>query len=140
MRKWSVVLVLLIVPLAAVALQDATQELVELDKKWGEANLKGDKATVDGLLADDLVSLTPGGVEGKAQVMDITPASGVTSYDADEYKVMMVGDDAAVMIHRVGAGTDEAFRSFHVWSKEDGEWKVVATTGVPVEESPTSED
>ena len=140
MKKWWVVMVLLLPIAFAFALQDVKQELIELDKKWGEANLKGDKTTLDGLLADDLMSLSPEGVGGKAQVMDITAAPDVTSYDADEYKVMMLGDDTAVMTHRVGAGTEEAFRSLHVWAKQDGKWKVVATTAVPVEGSPTSED
>ena len=140
MKRWWIALALLL-PLASVfALQDATQALIELDKKWGEANLKGDKATLGGLLADDIVSLSPEGVGGKTQVMDVTPAAGVTSYDADEYKVMMIGDDAAVMIHRVGAGTEEAFRSLHVWAKQGGSWKVVATTAVPVEGSSSSQE
>ncbi len=140
MKRWFVVPVLLLPFAFAFALQNAKQELIDLDKKWGEASLKGDKATIDGLLADNLLSLSPEGVGGKAQAMDITAASDVTSYDADEYKVMMLGDDAAVMIHRIGAGTEEAFRSLHVWAKQDGKWKVVATTGVSVEGSSTSED
>jgi hypothetical protein len=140
MKRWFIVPVLLLPVAFAFALQNPTQKLIELDKKWGEANIKGDKATIDGLLADDLMSLSPQGVGGKAQVMDITASPDVTSYNADEYKVMMLGDDAAVMIHRFGAGTEEAFRSLHVWAKKGGTWKVVATSGVPVEGEASSEE
>lgn len=137
MKKGWVVFVLLASLGGAFALQGGEQELIELDKKWGKASLAGDKAVLESIMADDLIAVGPQGVGSKAQVIEQTEPSEDTTYAADEYKVMMLGPDTAVMVHRVG-GSDESHRSLHVWAKRDGEWKVVATATIPVESPSTN--
>ena len=64
MKKWWAVVVL-VAPLAVVlAAENVHDELIELDKKWGEANLKGDKAAVGNILADDVMGVFPRGNRG----------------------------------------------------------------------------
>jgi hypothetical protein len=138
MKKWWTVL-LVVVPLAmAFAYSDATDELIKLDTKWGEANLKGDKAFVGKILADDLMGISPQGMTSKAMILEGMEPTGETTYNATDFKVMMLGEDTAVMTHgvKVSEGT---YGSLHVWVKRDGMWKVVATANVPVE-SPTTDE
>lgn len=71
------------------------------------------------------------GVTGKAEQLNLEP-QGNTNYTAGDYKVMFVDDDTAVMTHTVGGA--QPHRSFHVWAKRDGAWKVVATTAMPIAE------
>lgn len=138
MKKWWIVLIL-VAPLAlAFAASDASEELIKLDKKWGEANLKGDKAFVGKILADDLMGISPQGMTSKASTLEGMEPTGETAYNASDFKVMMLGDDTAVMTHSVGV-SDQTYGSLHVWVKRDGMWKVVATANVPVE-SPSTDN
>jgi len=45
----------------------AEQELISLDKSWGEAGLRGDSAVLERILADDFIGNSPTGVATKAQ-------------------------------------------------------------------------
>src|SRR4030095_3885070 len=82
----------------------AEQELISLDKSWGEAGLHGDSAVLERLLADDFIGNSPTGVATKAQNIaeaktnapDITNAT----YVADEYTVRFLDPNTAVMTHR----------------------------------------
>ncbi|HZJ46640.1 MAG TPA: hypothetical protein VFD63_22890, partial [Pyrinomonadaceae bacterium] len=40
----------------------AEQELISLDKSWGEAGLRGDSAVLERILADDFIGNSPTGV------------------------------------------------------------------------------
>ena len=138
MRKWWAVVVL-VAPLAVVlAAENVHDELIELDKKWGEANLKGDKAAVGNILADDLMAVTPQGMFTKAETLEAIEALEATTYVTSEYKVMMLGEETAVMSHR--AGGEQPHGSLHVWVKRDGKWQVVANAFVPFGSSPTTEE
>jgi len=138
MKKWWAVLIL-VVPLAVVfAAENVHDELIELDKKWGEAALKGDKAAVGNILADDVMGVFPQGMSNKAEMLEVIEASEDTTYVTSEYKVMMLGEETAVMSHRVG-GSEQPHGSLHVWAKRDGTWQVVATAFVPIESSPTTD-
>lgn len=139
MKKWWIVLVLVAPMALAFAAQSAHDELVEMDKQWGEANLKGDTATLESILADDLMGVTPSGMTSKAQMLEAIEPSEETTYTASDYKVMMLGPDTAVMSHR-GGGSDEPYGSLHVWAKRDGTWQVVATANVPIQSSSTNDE
>ena len=45
----------------------AEQELISLDKSWGEAGLHGDSAVLERILADDFIGNSPTGAATKAQ-------------------------------------------------------------------------
>jgi hypothetical protein len=104
----------------------AEQELISLDKSWGEAGLKGDSAVLERILADDFIGNSPIGVATKAQNIAEakTNAPNITNatYVADEYTVRFLDPNTAVMTHRAtekglnkGKEYTDQHRSMHVW-------------------------
>jgi hypothetical protein len=122
---------------------NAEQELISLDKSWGEAGLKGDSAVLERILADDFIGNSPTGVATKAQNIAEakTNAPNITNatYVADEYTVRFLDPNTAVMTHRAvekglnkGKEYNDQHRSMHVWVKRDGRWQVVASQATPI--------
>ena len=108
-------------------------QLIQMDKAWTSAELKGDKKAAAYYIADDYVGTTQRGeIETKAQYLaGITANSDMVK--SDEYKVTIHGN-TAIMTHR---GTVEGvrnmqFRSTHVWMKRGGKWQIVAHHGSPI--------
>jgi hypothetical protein len=131
-----------------VSSNSAEQELISLDKEWGEAGLRGDAAVLERILADDFMGATPTAVATKAQNIaeaktnapDITNAT----YTADEYTVRFLDKDTAVMTHRAvekglnkGKEYTDQHRSIHVWVKRNGRWQVVASQATPIPQQST---
>jgi len=121
----------------------AEQELIALDKSWGDAGLKGDSAVLERILADDFIGNSPIGVATKAQNIAEakTNAPNITNatYVADEYTVRFLDANTAVMTHRAtekglnkGKEYNDQHRSMHVWVKRDGRWQVVASQATPI--------
>jgi len=114
-------------------------KLIQLDKAWTFAELKGDKKAAAEFMADDYVGTTQQGVlENKTQYL-ATLAPNADAVRSDEYNVRIFGN-TAIMTHR---GTVEGvrnmkFRSTHVWMKRGGKWLIVAHHGSPM--IPPSED
>ena len=126
----------------------AEQELITLDKSWGDAGLKGDTAVLERLLADDFIGNSPTGVATKAQNIAEakTNAPNITNatYVADEYTVRLLDANTAVMTHRAtekglnkGKEYTDQHRSMHVWVKRDGRWQVVASQATPIPQTST---
>ena len=113
-------------------------KLIQLDKAWTFAELKGDKKAAGALIAADYVGTTQQGeLENKTHYL----ASVVPNADmvrSDDYKIRIFGN-TAIMTHR---GTVEGvrnikFRSTHIWMKRAGKWLIVAHHGsriIPPEE------
>lgn len=121
---------LLVVPFVFAA-TDAKDDLIKLDKEWGVASLKGDKATLAKVYADGVFSVGPEGVFGKADILEnAEPSSDNTNYTTSDYKIEMLGDDVAVMAHSAGN-----HRSLHVFQKQAGSWKVIASAAIPMASS-----
>jgi hypothetical protein len=116
---------------AATAAAGDAGELIELDKKWGES--VGADALAP-LLADEVIAIDAEGLWGRADMLkEAEEAEPATEpYNAGDYKVRFLSDDVAVMVH--SAPAPDPHWSMHVWQKIDGEWRVVATAGVPIEE------
>ncbi len=107
--------------------------LIQMDKAWTFAELKGDKKAAAAMVADDYVGTTQQGTIGnKAQYLaQIAPNADFVK--SDDYKVRIFGN-MAIMTHR---GTVEGvrnitFRSTHVWMKRGGKWLIVAHHGSPI--------
>ena len=105
-------------------------KLIQMDKAWTSAELKGDKKAAREFVADDYVGITQQGtLENKGQYLaSVAPnADGVKS---DDYQVRIFGD-TAIMTHRgtVQGVRNIKFRSTHVWMKRDGKWLIVAHHG-----------
>ena len=108
-------------------------QLIQLDKAWTSAELKGDKKAAEVLLADDFVGTTQRGeIENKTQYLaSVMPNSDMVK--ADDYKITIHGD-IAVMTHRstVEGVRNIQFRSTHVWIKRNGKWLLLAHHGSQV--------
>ena len=131
-----------------VASNRAEQELISLDKQWGEAGLRGDTAVLERILADDFMGATATAVSTKAQniaeaktnAADLTNAT----YTADEYTVRFLDPNTAVMTHKAvekgmnkGKEYTDQHRSIHVWVKRQGRWQVVASQAIQIPQQPT---
>ncbi len=138
---YAIVLVLGLTSIALGQYKKGSVEdkLIQLDKAWTFAELKGDKKAAAALIADDYVGTTQQGeVEDKSQYL----ASVVPNADmvrSDDYRVKIYGN-TAIMTHR---GTVEGvrnirFRSTHVWMKRGGKWRIVAHHGSQI--IPPSDD
>lgn len=105
-------------------------KLIQLDRAWTFAELKGDKKAVASLIADDYVGTTQhGDLENKVQYL----ASVVPNADmvrSDDYRIRVFGN-TAIMTHRatVEGVRNIKFRSTHIWMKRGGKWKIVAHHG-----------
>lgn len=117
--------------------------LIQLDKAWTFAELKGDKKAAAELVADDYVGTTQQGtVENKAQYL-ATIATNADVVKSDDYNVRIFGN-TAIMTHRatVDGVRKMKFRSTHVWMKRAGKWQIVAHHGgsiIPPSEEPESD-
>ena len=106
------------------------EKLIQLDRAWTFAELKGDKKAAGAFVADDYVGTTQRGeVENKSQYL-AQFAANADMVRSDDYKVRIFGN-TAIMTHQ---GTVEGvrnikFRSTHVWMKRKGKWLVVAHHG-----------
>ena len=105
-------------------------QLIQLDKAWTFAELKGDKKAAGALIAEDYVGTTQRGeIENKTQYLaSVVPNADMVK--SDDYKVTVYGN-TAIMTHR---GTVEGvrniqFRSTHIWMKRGGKWQIVAHHG-----------
>jgi hypothetical protein len=106
------------------------EKLIQLDKAWTLAELKGDKKAAEALIADDYTGTTQQGeTENKAQYLaSVVPNADMV--ESDDYKVTIYGK-MAIMTHRatVKGVRNIQFRSTHIWMKRDGKWKIVAHHG-----------
>ena len=131
----------------AASSSSADQDLIKLDKEWGEAGLHGDTAALERILADDFMGSGPTGVMTKAQsvAQAKSDSANITdaTYIADEYTVRWLDKDTAIMFHRAvekgknkGADYTDQHRSIHVWKKVNGRWQVVASQALPITQQP----
>jgi uncharacterized protein (TIGR02246 family) len=110
-------------------------ELSDLSERWFEAWLEKDAATVQRLMADDYLYISPTGLVLDRQAILAIIRS--VSYRLDhgtrtEVVVRELGHEAAVVRHRYqGAGSFEGTsftddqRCVMVWEKHAGHWRLV---------------
>ncbi len=114
-------------------------QLVQMDKAWTSAELKGDKKAAAVYVANDYVGTTQRGeLENKTQYLaGVTANSDMVT--ADDYKVTVHGN-MAIMTHRatVKGVRNMQFRSTHVWMKRNGKWQIIAHHGSMI--APPDED
>ena len=105
-------------------------QLIQMDKAWTFAELKGDKKAVEAFIADDYVGTTQRGeIESKSQYLN-TVMPNADMVKADDYKVTIHGN-MAIMTHRatVQGVRNIQFRSTHIWLKRNNKWQIIAHHG-----------
>jgi len=102
---------------AAAPSQELQQQLIALDKQWGEAGT--DTTTLNKILGDQMLALgQKGEAEGKKEQMAASTSAPGSGYVADEHKFEMLSPDVVVMTHRgtstvtEGAGILSAANTF----------------------------
>jgi hypothetical protein len=118
--------------------QEVQQQLIALDKQWGEAGT--DAATLNKIISDNILALGPKGeAQGKREQIAASTSAPSGTYMADEHKFEMLTPDVIVMTHRGTATTTEggkpvkeSHRSLHVFQRINGTWQVVASAQVPI--------
>lgn len=128
------VLAFLLLPALAAA-QDAHQEILAADARRFAAMVQGDKAALDGLLADDLTyTHSSGQLETKAQFLE-SLRSGKMRYlsaQPSDQAVRLYGDTAVVTgraevkANSQGQELVLSLRFTEVWVKSGGAWKLTA--------------
>lgn len=127
---------LLLLPLATAGqASDADKEaLIELDKEWGSAQGAAAAEVVGRIAADDVIAVSGEGVAGKAELIANSQAAEAPAgpYAAKDYQLRFLDETTAVMTH--SAAEPDPHWSLHVWKKQDGVWKVIATMSTPISE------
>jgi ketosteroid isomerase-like protein len=122
----------LMVGMAFAAVQD---EVVQAEKAWAAAVLKGDHAALDKLLAEDLIYTHSSSVVESKSVYFGKLKSGALKYDSLEHegiKVVPYGNSAVLhcRVRMSGVSEGQPFTAYavmvHFWVKQGGSWKLVA--------------
>jgi hypothetical protein len=103
------------------------QTLIDMDKAWTAAELKGDKTAAGAFVAEDFRATGQDGtIDDKASYLKGLEATTDTDM-ADDYNVRVFGN-TAIMTHRgtVTGKNPLVYRSTHVWMKRGGKWQIVA--------------
>ena len=115
---------------------DPTAELLQLEKRFGQAVIKSDVDALDRLVSDDWIVIGPEGkIIPKAAFVAVLKSGALThsSMDLDETRVRVYGDTAVVTgrATTVGAYQGQGFttteRSTDVFVRTDGQWRCVLT-------------
>ena len=115
-------------------------ELRDLEQKLAQAWVAGDRAFIEGLLADDWTVIDPSGqILNKQQVLAETFASAdrkIESMVVDEVSVRQLGAAAAVVTGRTratgsyrGQSATVVLRFTDAFSYRGGRWQIVASQG-----------
>jgi ketosteroid isomerase-like protein len=120
------------------------QAIMKLDRELTDAVVKNDRAAVNRVELDNHVFINPGGgIEEKAQTTG--PGPTFESLDTSDVVVRVTGDTAvltgrAMVKGHLASGADISgpYRYMRVFVKQKGQWRVAATTAVPISPAPTS--
>lgn len=122
---------------AAANAASPADEIRALAREADQAQIHGDRAALDRLVADDFSMVGGSGARGdKAHLIAIFTDPQVTldPYEPDEIAVIPLGDDAAILRGRVtmkgldhGKPWSQTFRYADTWLKRGGRWQVIYT-------------
>ena len=141
MPRTPLVLTFLLAAGAQISQRDPVAQFRDMEKNLAAAYLRGDRAFVENLLADDWMSTDYlGRTWTKARVMAMFggPRPPMTKAEIDVDTVRMLGDVAVVTGRslsegRVG-GKDVSVtqRYIDIYARRNGRWQVVASQGTEV--------
>jgi ketosteroid isomerase-like protein len=114
------------------------RELIELVRKWDNASVKRDVATLDLLLADEF---TLSGTTKKEYLAFIKSSTDVIESAVSDNFDVRVYKDMAVLIardtiklERNGVKVVEVYRYIDVWVKRAGRWQCVVTESYAIKQ------
>lgn len=136
-------LVLLLAALTCLAQDKAS--ILALDKQWSDAIIKGDTATLDNLLADNLVyAHATGIVDTKASYIAKIKERRQVYKSFEQHKpIVNVYKDSAVTFSYVRViGTNQAgvfddkVMLIHFWVKQNNSWRLAAHQTTKIDKLP----
>lgn len=116
-------------------------ELNQFGQTWATAELRGDVATLDDLLADDFAGVGPLGFLLTKEQWLARFSSGDLNYDAftwDQTSPRLYGDAAVVVGRQVQSGSHQGhpiqaqFRVTQTIIQQDGRWRLAALQLSPI--------
>lgn len=121
---------------------DAMDEVMEAEREWTRAHLRGDVATIARLMADDYLKIeSDGSVSDRSTTLaKYTPETRYwEKAEGDEYNVRVYGETAVVIGRWTARGMNEgerfdyAARFMSVYVKRGGQWQMAAeqSTEIP---------
>ncbi len=112
---------------------DARREIEAGERAWGQAFVRGDVATVDRLLADDFVGVSPRGeTYSKAEMLkELATAPRETSDRIDGLTIRLYGDTAVTQAREHVVGPPPELKPSETvftdtWVRRGGRWRIVA--------------
>ena len=115
---------------------ESRHQIDRLEEMWRNAVLKADAATLDSLLSDDYMAITPNGTLLSKEQTLASLRSGTTHFTAIEVsdrKVRFYGTTALLTSRAEGSGKIDgeeisgSFRYTHVYARDkQGAWKIVS--------------
>lgn len=130
---------------AAVCLAQDKAFFLNLDKQWSDAIVKSDTATLDKLLADDLVYAHATGIIDTKQtyIAKIKERRQVyKSFEQRNPRVNVYKDAAVTFSHVRVTGTNQAgafddkIMLIHFWVKQNGTWRLAGHQTTKVDKLP----
>jgi ketosteroid isomerase-like protein len=127
------------------------KKLEDFDRAWGEASVRGDRAFLQNVYADNFMGLGATGALDKAQTIEgamrqaerdkANPNAAKVSHD---YYMITCTPNSATITHRnviteKMGGKEETFysRSVHVLERRGDGWQVVSNAGHPLDDAGT---
>ncbi|HEX8141135.1 MAG TPA: nuclear transport factor 2 family protein [Pyrinomonadaceae bacterium] len=117
-----------------------TESLIAREKEVWELIKKKDIQGFSGYLAEDQLYVTGNGVHTKAETGKGIAESGPSELSLDEWKVMMINKETALVTYRVtakgtvnGQAMTRVTRESTVWAKRGGKWLAVFHQDTQVE-------
>ena len=127
---------------------DADKKKLEaFDRTWGDASMRGDRAYLENVLADDFISISATGTQTKAQTVDMqvkqaeqarTSTEKQPTVTHDHYVISCTPKTATITHRNVittmanGKEDTQYSRSIHFLEKRGNDWKVISSTGNPL--------
>jgi ketosteroid isomerase-like protein len=136
---------LLVLCAAICAAQETKASILALDKQWSDAIVKGDTATLEKLLADDLVYAHATGIVDtkKSYIAKIKERRQVyKSFEQHNPQVNIYKDSAVTFSHVRVTGTNQAgafddkIMLIHFWVKQNNTWRLAGHQTTKIDKLP----
>lgn len=127
--------------LAEKPLPDAEKAVSAAETQWRQAVLEGNRSVLASLMADDITYTHSSALTQTKDQFIESVVSGSTKYQGIEFKTTQMRQygDAVIVIHEaiittVQTGVTHLYLT-HVWSRQDGRWRLVSRQATKIPES-----
>jgi hypothetical protein len=110
---------------------EVLQDLKAFEDKWNEANIKGDKATLNYMLATEYKGTNGGRTESKKQyIATAKPERYIVSETSSNLNLTLTGNNAVLkgmllVVFKKGVSERYSFTDTYIW--RDGRWQAISS-------------